>query len=59
MAISQKELEFNFNDDQMRLRISNLESELNKIKLGGGTKRIEKLHASGKLTASPPNEVSL
>ncbi|NBV08803.1 MAG: acyl-CoA carboxylase subunit beta [Flavobacteriia bacterium] len=51
MAISQKELEFNFNDDQMRLRISNLESELNKIKLGGGTKRIEKLHASGKLTA--------
>jgi acetyl-CoA carboxylase carboxyltransferase component len=51
MAISQKELEFNFNDDQMRLRISNLEGELNKIKLGGGTKRIEKLHASGKLTA--------
>ncbi len=51
MAISEKELAFNFNDDQMRMRISNLEAELNKIKLGGGKKRIEKLHASGKLTA--------
>jgi 3-methylcrotonyl-CoA carboxylase beta subunit len=51
MAISKKELEFNFNDDQMRLKISNLQRELDKIALGGGKKRIEKLHESGKLTA--------
>jgi acetyl-CoA carboxylase carboxyltransferase component len=51
MAISSKELEFNFNDDQMRLKISALEQQLSKIYEGGGKKRIEKLHASGKLTA--------
>lgn len=51
MAISPKELEFNFNDDQMRLKISALEKQLSKIYEGGGKKRIEKLHASGKLTA--------
>lgn len=51
MAISQKELEFNMNEDQMRLRISKMEQELAKIKLGGGKKRIEKLHSKGKLTA--------
>lgn len=51
MAISQKELEFNFNEDQMRLKISALEQELAKIYEGGGKKRIEKLHESGKLTA--------
>jgi 3-methylcrotonyl-CoA carboxylase beta subunit len=51
MAISKKELEFNFNDDQMRLKISNLQRELDKIALGGGKKRIDKLHDAGKLTA--------
>ena len=51
MAISPKELEFNFNDDQMRLKISALELQLSKIYEGGGKKRVEKLHASGKLTA--------
>lgn len=51
MAISQKELEFNFNEDQMRLKISALEQQLAKIYEGGGKKRIEKLHQSGKLTA--------
>ena len=51
MAISPKELEFNFNDDQMRLKISALEQQLSKIYEGGGKKRIEKLHAGGKLTA--------
>lgn len=51
MAISPKELEFNFNEDQMRLKISALEQQLSKIYEGGGKKRIEKLHASGKLTA--------
>ena len=51
MAISNKELEFNKNDDAMRLKISALERELNQIYEGGGKKRVEKLHASGKLTA--------
>lgn len=51
MTISQKELDFNINEDQMRLKISRLESELAKIYEGGGKKRIEKLHEKGKLTA--------
>lgn len=51
MAIPPKELEFNKNEDQMRLKISRLEQELNKIYQGGGQKRIEKLHEKGKLSA--------
>jgi acetyl-CoA carboxylase carboxyltransferase component len=51
MSISAKDLEFNVNEDQMRLKIAKLESELAKIYLGGGKKRIEKLHEKGKLTA--------
>jgi acetyl-CoA carboxylase carboxyltransferase component len=51
MAISKKELEFNINDDQMRLKISALERELAIVAEGGGKKRIDKLHESGKLSA--------
>ena len=51
MAIAKKELEFNKNDDKMRLKISALNRELEKIYQGGGVKRVEKLHAKGKLTA--------
>ena len=51
MAIPKKELEFNMNDDLMRLKIAELERKLNVIYEGGGKKRIEKLHESGKLTA--------
>jgi acetyl-CoA carboxylase carboxyltransferase component len=51
MGISNSELEFNFNEDRMRLRIRNLEQTLEKIYLGGGKKRLEKLHEAGKLTA--------
>jgi acetyl-CoA carboxylase carboxyltransferase component len=51
MAISKKELEFNSNEDLMRLKITQLERTLEKIHLGGGQKRIDKLHESGKLTA--------
>lgn len=51
MSISKKELEFNKNDDTMRLKISALNRELEKIYEGGGKKRIDKLHAKGKLTA--------
>lgn len=51
MAISPKELEFNKNDDEMRLKIAALERELEKIYEGGGKRRIEKLHSQGKLSA--------
>ena len=51
MSISKKELEFNINEDQMRLKISAIERELSIISEGGGKKRVEKLHESGKLTA--------
>jgi acetyl-CoA carboxylase carboxyltransferase component len=50
MATNQ-ELDFNFNEDQMRLKIRALEQTLEKIYLGGGKARIEKQHESGKLTA--------
>lgn len=46
-----KELEFNKNDDKMRLLISEAEQRRNKIHLGGGKSKIEKQHAQGKLTA--------
>jgi len=48
MAISKKELEFNKNEDLVRLKISALQKELEKIYDGGGQKRIDKLHAQGK-----------
>ena len=51
MAINPKELEFNKNDDAMRLLISEMEQRLEKVYLGGGNARIEKLHAKGKMTA--------
>ena len=51
MAISKEVLSFNKNDDAMRLKISALERELDKVYEGGGKKRIEKHHAKGKLTA--------
>jgi acetyl-CoA carboxylase carboxyltransferase component len=44
-------LEFNKNEDKMKLLISNMERKLEKIYEGGGKKRIEKLHSEGKLTA--------
>ncbi|WP_343604741.1 acyl-CoA carboxylase subunit beta [Fluviicola sp.] len=51
MAIDAKELEFNKNDDEMRLKISRMEAELAKIMKGGGEKRIAALHEKGKMTA--------
>ena len=50
MATTQQ-LDFNFNEDQMRLKIRALEQTLEKIHLGGGQARIDKQHQSGKLTA--------
>ena len=51
MALSEKELAFNSNEDHMKLKISALERALGKIYLGGGKKKIEKLHEAGKMTA--------
>lgn len=51
MAINPKELEFNKNDDAMRLLISKMERKLEKVYLGGGQKRIDKQHEKGKLSA--------
>lgn len=44
-------LDFNKNDDKMRLLISQMEQRLQKIYLGGGKSRIDKLHEQGKMTA--------
>ena len=44
-------LEFNKNDDKMRLLISEMKRKHAKVSLGGGKKKIEKQHAKGKLTA--------
>lgn len=48
---TKQELEFNKNDDRMRMRISELNRKFNQVALGGGEKRIEKLHSQGKMTA--------
>tara|TARA_B100001758_G_scaffold247464_1_gene265374 strand:- start:12451 stop:14082 length:1632 start_codon:yes stop_codon:yes gene_type:complete len=44
-------LEFNKNDDKMRLLISDMKRKLANISTGGGKKKIEKQHSKGKLTA--------
>ncbi|GAB5418809.1 MAG: carboxyl transferase domain-containing protein [Crocinitomicaceae bacterium] len=59
MTVSKKELDFNKNDDAMRMKLSGLRRELDKIMEGGGQKRIEKLHAKGKLTARERIELLL
>lgn len=45
------DLEFNKNDDKMRLLISQMEQRLQKVYLGGGKSRIDKLHEQGKMSA--------
>lgn len=44
-------LEFNKNEDKMRLMIAEIEQKLQKIRLGGGKSKIAKQHEQGKLTA--------
>ena len=44
-------LEFNKNEDKMRLLISEMNQKLEKIALGGGKEKIQKQHDKGKLTA--------
>jgi 3-methylcrotonyl-CoA carboxylase beta subunit len=45
------DLQFNKREDQNKLKLSEINKLLSTIKLGGGAKRIEKLHAQGKLSA--------
>ncbi|PSG88074.1 acyl-CoA carboxylase subunit beta [Aurantibacter aestuarii] len=45
------DLNFNKNEDHNKLLVSDLKKRLAHVKLGGGQKRIDKLHAQGKMTA--------
>ena len=45
------DINFNKNEDHNKLLLTNLKSQFAKVKLGGGAKRIEKLHTEGKMTA--------
>lgn len=45
------DLNFNANEDHNKLLLSSLKQKFAKVRLGGGEKRIEKLHAEGKKTA--------
>lgn len=45
------DLNFNKNEDHNKLLLAELKRRFAQVKLGGGEKRIEKLHAEGKMTA--------
>lgn len=45
------DINFNKNEDHNKLLITDLIQKFAKVKLGGGEKRIEKLHSEGKMTA--------
>ncbi len=45
------DLNFNINEDHNKLLLAQLKKKLRHVSQGGGKERIEKLHASGKMTA--------
>lgn len=45
------DINFNKNEDYNKLLVSDLKKRFAKVKLGGGQKRIDKLHEKGKMTA--------
>ena len=45
------DLNFNKNEDHNKLLLSDLKQRFSVVKIGGGLKRIEKLHLEGKMTA--------
>ncbi len=45
------DINFNKNEDHNKLLLSNLRQQFARVKVGGGEKRIEKLHAEGKMSA--------
>ena len=51
MTQTTMDLEFNKNEDYNKLLVSDLKRRFAQVKLGGGQKRIDKLHAEGKMTA--------
>ncbi len=51
MAISAIDLEFNKNEDAMKLLIGRMERLMAEIRLGGGKKKLEKLKTEGKKSA--------
>jgi acetyl-CoA carboxylase carboxyltransferase component len=51
MSMTKQDLEFNKNEDALKLLLTDVQQRLQKIYLGGGEKRIAKQHEQGKLTA--------
>jgi 3-methylcrotonyl-CoA carboxylase beta subunit len=51
MANEKLNVEFNRNEDHLKLQVGEFKHKLKKIKLGGGEKRIEDQHKQGKMTA--------
>jgi len=49
--MSNENIEYNENEDHNKLQISRLRQIMEKVALGGGKSRIEKLHSQGKMTA--------
>ena len=45
------DINFNKNEDYNKFLLSDLKQKFAKVKIGGGEKRIEKLHSEGKMTA--------
>ncbi len=45
------DINFNKNEDHNKLLVTDLKQRFAKVRLGGGEKRIEKLHTEGKMTA--------
>jgi acetyl-CoA carboxylase carboxyltransferase component len=45
------DINFNKNEDHNKLLLSDLRQRFAQVKLGGGEKRIAKLHTEGKMTA--------
>ncbi len=45
------DIDFNLNEDKMRLAVDELKARLQKIYLGGGQKKIDSEHKKGKMTA--------
>ena len=45
------DMDFNANEDNMRLAVDGLKAKLHKVSLGGGQKKIDSEHKKGKMTA--------
>lgn len=45
------DIDFNMNEDTMRLAVDELKAKLQKVELGGGQKKIDNEHKKGKMTA--------